>query len=168
MKNSDSQIGGGRYVELNDGSLLLREHDREKLNDRLAWLPEAERGRILEEAWFGGPEVYDRIDDEGLEETMQIFRPRVESRIQRTLEFLKFEGIRAKTGQLAQECIDETLAVVDDLRNVVRKHARALMIAGGLVTGASVTWAALNSDPIPVAHADTQVDTQACKASQEP
>lgn len=162
MRNSTPQSGEGRYVELHDGSLLLRERDRERLNDRLAWLPEAERVRILEEAWLKGPEVYDQIDDAGGNEITQIWQLRIESRIQRTLKVLKLEGIRTLTSELAQECIDEVLAVVDELRGVVRRHLRAFLIAGGLAVGASATWTALNSDlnPVPVAHASEQAPDQ--------
>lgn len=165
MENFTPQIGEGRYVELRDGSSLLRSRDRERLNDRVAWLPEAERGRILEEAWFEGPEVYGRFDDTVVIDTHEgdgkgevVYEDTVdfeglEGRIGAVLEAVRFSGLRNKIGKLVNECIGETLAIVDELREVVRRHARAFIIAGGFVTGAAVTWTALNSDPISVAHA---------------
>lgn len=165
MRNSEQQIGEGRYVELKDGSFLLRQRDRERLNDRVAWMGQAERGRILEEAWFEGPEVYERLDDtviidtnEGDGEGEVIYEDTIdfaalEERVGAVLEAVRFEGMRNKIGNLVDECIGETLAIVDELRGLVRKHARAFIIAGGVATGAAATWTALNSDPVSVAHA---------------
>lgn len=173
MENFSPQIGEGRYVELKDGSLLLRQRDRERLNDRVAWMGQAERSRILEEAWFKGPEVYDQIDDataasaeisietdDGSGNCEVVYEDTVyfetlEKRIGAVLEAVRFSGARNRIGKLVNECIGETLAIVDELRGVVRRHARAFIIAAGFAAGASATWAALNSDPIPVAHAAT-------------
>lgn len=160
MKNSAPQFDAERYEELPDGSLIPHERNIYRLNDRFAWLPPAERSRILEEAWFQGPEVYDQIDpeDSGDNEVTRIWRPRIEERSQRTLQNLKTEGIRVQTSKLAQECVNEVLAVVDNLREAFQIHMRAFLIAGGLVTGAVTAYAAASvtspSEPIPVAAAE--------------
>lgn len=175
MENFSPQIGEGRYVDLQDGTSLLRSRDKERLNHRLAWLPEAERGRILEEAWFKGPEVYDQIDDSVVIDTNNgdgkgevvyedaIDFEALEERVGAVLEAVRFEGARNRIGKLANECINETLAIVDELREIVRRHARAFIIAGGVVTGAAVTWTALNSDPVSVAHAATNTPEENCQ-----
>lgn len=157
MNNSAPQIGEGRYTELDDASWVLQSADRERLNDRLSWLPDGERSRILEEAWFEGPGVYDRIDEERSDEVTQIWPPKIEGRVQVILEALKLEGIRAKTNRLAQECTAEVLAIASELRDVVRRHTRAFIIAAGLATGISSTWFALHSDIIPEVHAAQRV-----------
>lgn len=171
MQNSAPQIGEGRYVGLQDGTSLLRSRDKERLNDRLAWLPEAERGRILEEAWFKGPEIYDQIDDAAASSAEILFETNdgdgngeviyedtvdfeaFEGRFEAVFNAVRFEGMRNKTGKLARECVDETLAIVDELRGVVRRHARAAIIVAGLAAGAGATWAVLNTDPVSLAHA---------------
>lgn len=158
MQNSAPQIGEGRYVGLQDGTSLLRSRDKERLNDRLAWLPEAERGRILEEAWFKGPEIYDQIDDAAASSAEILFETNDGDgrRFEAVFNAVRFEGMRNKTGKLARECVDETLAIVDELRGVVRRHARAAIIVAGLAAGAGATWAVLNTDPVSLAHAASQ------------
>lgn len=161
MKNSAPQFDAERYEELPDGSFTPHERNMDKLNARFSWLPQAERTRILEEAWFQGPEVYDQIDPEySDDEVTRIWRPRIEERSRRTLQNLKTEGIRAKTSQLAQKCINGVPAVVDSIREAAQIHMRAFLIAGGLVTGAVTAYAAASltshSGSIPVAHAAEQ------------
>lgn len=157
MRNPVSHIDPARYEELPDESLLVHERHLDRFNDRFAWLPMAERDRILEEAWFQGPEVYDQINPEDPDnEVTRIWQPRIQERSQRTLQYLKRECIRAKTSRLSQECVDAIPAVVDKLRGVVRRHTRAFLIAAGFATGLGVTWSILNSDPIPAAYAAEQ------------
>lgn len=175
MQNSAPQISEERYVALQDGTSLLRSRDKERLNDRVAWLPEAERGRILEEAWFKGPKVYDQIDDTVIIDTNDgdgegeviyedaIDFEAIEERVGAVFEAVRFEGLRNRIGKLVNECIGETLAIVDELREVVRRHARAFIIAGGVATGAAVTWTALNSDSVSVAHAATNTLGENCQ-----